>query len=80
MSTIYPYTCFFFIRYHVFVDGDSLVLSLTERNSGFSLATVWRVIFVGTNFHGKSEKAFKINFRGFKFRDSNQSRDVALLH
>ena len=31
------------------------------------------------NFHGKSEKALKINFRGFKFRDSNQSRGVALL-
>ena len=42
--------------------------------------TVWRVIFVGANFHGKSEKALKINFRGFKFRDSNQSRGVAQLH
>ena len=28
--------------------------------------TVWRVIFVGSNFRGKSEKALKINFRGFK--------------
>ena len=45
-----------------------------------SLHTVWWVIFVGSNFHGKSEKALKINFRGFKFRDSNQSRGVALLH
>ena len=35
---------------------------------------------MGSNFHGKSEKALKINFRGFKFRDSNQSRGVALLH
>ena len=42
--------------------------------------TVWRVIFVGSNFRGKSEKTLKINFRGFKFRDSNQSRGVALLH
>ena len=33
---------------------------------------------VGANFHGKSEKALKINFRGFKFHDSNQSRGVAL--
>ena len=24
-----------------------------------------------SNFRGKSEKALKINFRGFKFRDSN---------
>ena len=29
------------------------------------------------NFCGKSEKALKINFRGLKFRDSNQSRGVA---
>ena len=38
---------------------------------------------MGVNFHGKSEKALKINFRDFKFRDifdSNQSRGVALLH
>ena len=42
--------------------------------------TVWRVIFVGSNFRGKSEKALKINFHDFKFRDSNQSRGVALLH
>ena len=42
--------------------------------------TVWRVIFVGANFCGKSEnfKALKINFHGFKFHDSNQSRGVAL--
>ena len=32
------------------------------------------------NFHGKFEKALKINIRGFKFRDSNQSRGMALLH
>ena len=43
-------------------------------------STVWRVIFMGSNFRGKSKKALKINFRGFKFRDSNQSRGVALLH
>ena len=42
--------------------------------------TVWWVIFVGSNFHGKSEKALKINFRGFKFRNSNQSRGMVLLH
>ena len=28
---------------------------------------------MGSNFRGKSEKALKINFRGFKFRYSNQS-------
>ena len=32
------------------------------------------------NFRGKSEKALKINFCGCNFRDSNQSRGVALLH
>ena len=32
------------------------------------------------NFRGKSEKALKFNFRGFKFHDSNQSRGMALLH
>ena len=31
------------------------------------------------NFRGKSEKALKINFRGFKFCYSNQSRGMALL-
>ena len=31
------------------------------------------------NFRGKSEKALKISFHGSKFRDSNQSRGVALL-
>ena len=40
--------------------------------------TVWQVIFGGHNFRGKSEKALRINFRRFKFRDSNQSRGVAL--
>ena len=45
-----------------------------------AMTTVWRVIFVGSNFRGKSEKALKINFRGFKFCDSNQSRGVALLY
>ena len=29
---------------------------------------------MGSNFRGKSEKALKINLRGFKFRDSNQYR------
>ena len=41
--------------------------------------TVWRVIFVGSNFRGTSEKALKINFHAFKFRDSNQYRGVAVL-
>ena len=39
---------------------------------------LWQVIVVGANFHGKSEKALKINFHGFKFHDSNQSRGMAL--
>ena len=41
--------------------------------------TVWRVIFVGANFRGKSEKALRINFCGFKFCDSNpvQGRGTA---
>ena len=39
--------------------------------------TIWQVIFVGANFCGKSEKALKVNFCGFKFHDSNQSRGVA---
>ena len=42
------------------------------------IAIVWRVIFVGANLRGKPENALKINFCGFKFRDSNQSRGVAL--
>ena len=33
---------------------------------------------MGANFRGKSEKALKINFRGFILRDSNESRGVAL--
>ena len=33
--------------------------------------TVWQVIFGGPNFCGKSEKALRINFRGFKFHVSN---------
>ena len=32
------------------------------------------------NFRGKSEKALKINVRGFNFRDSNQSKGVAPLY
>ena len=37
---------------------------------------------MGANFRGKSEKALKtkVNLRGFKFRDSNQSRGMAPLH
>ena len=34
---------------------------------------------MGANFHGKSKKALKINFRGFEFCDSNQSGGAALL-
>ena len=34
--------------------------------------------FKGANFHRKSEKALKINFRGFEFRDSNQSGSMVL--
>ena len=48
--------------------------------TGRFCGTVWRVIIVGSNFRGKSEKALKINFRGFKFRHSNQPRGMALLH
>ena len=33
-----------------------------------------------SNFRGESEKALTIIFRGFKFRDNNQSRGVAQLH
>ena len=32
---------------------------------------------MGINFRGKSEKAPKINFRGFKFRGNNQFGGVA---
>jgi hypothetical protein len=41
--------------------------------------TVWQVIFGGANFREKSEKALRINFRGFKFRDINpvQGRGAA---
>ena len=31
--------------------------------------TVWQVIFMGANLRGKSEADFRINFRGFNFRD-----------
>ena len=34
---------------------------------------------MGANSRRKSEKALKIKFCGFKFRDSNQSSGVALL-
>ena len=43
-----------------------------------AVTTVWRVIFGGANFRGKSEKALRINFRGFKFREATQSRGMAL--
>ena len=29
--------------------------------------TVWQVIFMQSNFRGKSKKALKINFRGLNF-------------
>ena len=47
---------------------------------GCDYNTVWRVIFVGSNFRWKSEKVLKINFCAFKLHDSNQCRGVALLH
>ena len=57
------------------------IIDLSTNNLAIaSPKYVWRIIFMGANFCVKSEKALKINFRGFKFRDSNQSRDVALLH
>ena len=62
----------------------SLAASEEERSrvdqvwSKIPYYTIWWVIFVGSNFHGKSEKALKINFCGFKFHDSSQSRGVAL--
>jgi hypothetical protein len=37
------------------------------------LATIWRVIFRGANFRGKSEKVLRTNFRGFKFRESRSA-------
>ena len=33
---------------------------------------------MGANIPGKSKKALKIKFHGFKFRDNNQSRGMAL--
>ena len=42
-STIHPYTCFsrlIIYSYHVPVDSDLLVLSLTQRNSYFPLAII----------------------------------------
>ena len=38
----------------------------TRMDPELNICTVWQVIFVGANF------------RGFKYRDSNQSRGVAL--
>jgi hypothetical protein len=35
------------------------------------VSIIWRVIIRGINFRGKSEKALRINFRGFKFYDSS---------
>ena len=46
----------------------------------YNIIHVWITIPYGRYFHRKSEKAFKINFCGFKFCDSNQSRGMALLH
>ena len=36
-----------------------------DRVCVYALHTVWRVIFVGANFRGKSENVLKINFRCF---------------
>ncbi len=44
------------------------------------IATVWRVIFGGAKFREKSEKALRINFRGFKFRDSNPVLGRGAVH
>ena len=57
---------------------DERMEPLLERSRTY-LSTTMRYRMAG-NFRGKSEKTLKINFRGFKFRDSNQSRGVALLH
>jgi hypothetical protein len=46
-------------------------MSVGHRTCMCPLDTVWRVIFGGANFYGESEKALRINFRGFKFRDSS---------
>ena len=68
---------------HIMFKDDNMAGSLV---SGVQLQllwcvhTRWRVIFVGSNFCGKSEKVLKIYFRGFKFHDSNQYRGVAVLH
>ena len=55
----------------------SLVCKYAFLKEAVSEIFIWRVIFVGSNFRGKS---IKINFHDSKFRDSNQSRGVALLH
>ena len=54
---------------------------LTWTCHTITLSTVWRVICGGANFRGKSEKALRIDFRGFKFRDSNpvQGRGTAQI-
>ena len=43
------------------------------------LHTVQRVIFGGANFRGKSDKAPRINFRGFKFHGYNPVYKCAVL-
>ena len=53
--------------------GDYKMQTVTEKVR----YCIWWVICVA-NFHEKSEKALKIKFCGFKFRDSNQSRGMAL--
>ena len=57
---------------------DSLGPQVAQLWNVLFTNTVWRVIFGDANFRVKSEKALRINFRGFKFRDSNQSRNVVL--
>ena len=44
-----------------------------ETNNTVRDNFVLQIIFMGANFRGKSEKALKIIFRGFKFRYSNQT-------
>jgi hypothetical protein len=40
-------------------------VTVSEEKNSKRQATVWWVIFGGAKFRGKSEKALRINFRGF---------------
>ena len=69
------------LNYHAscYIPGSYVANKMTLGFLRHFQGTVWRVIFMGANFRGKFEKALKINFRGFKFRDSNQSRGMRPL-